>query len=320
MRFRQIVPVLTIFALVIFVASSFQVVNAQEFVQYKVQVNADGSASWTITQASGLNGTIDSWKDFQQRVTALVSSAANNSQRLMGVDPNSLQLNTVWGNQSQTTEYQFTWLNFSVVQSDHIVFGDVFRVNGFFSQLYGDGELQIIYPTNCTVSSVSPNPNGANNSPNTLDWLGTDFFVNGNPSVTLVDSGSSPSPAHTSGFMDWTLIVTIGLGIVMVTMAVLFVFFFFRRSKNKKNVGLVNSIPSNVPIVESEEEKILRALQASGGSAFQSAITDQCRFSKSKTSQLLSALEKKGVVTRYKKGRDKIVTLSEQSRAKGELS
>jgi uncharacterized membrane protein len=75
-----------------------------------------------------------------------------------------------------------------------------------------------------------------------------------------------------------------------------------------------------VPIVESEEGKILRALQASGGSAYQSAITDQCRFSKSKTSQLLTALEKRGVVIRYKKGRDKIVTLTEQWKTKGELS
>jgi uncharacterized membrane protein len=42
-------------------------------------------------------------------------------------------------------------------------------------------------------------------------------------------------------------------------------------------------------------------------------IAEQCRFSKAKTSQLVAALEQKGVVRRYKKGRDKIVTLANQS-------
>jgi uncharacterized membrane protein len=48
----------------------------------------------------------------------------------------------------------------------------------------------------------------------------------------------------------------------------------------------------------------------------QSEITEQCRFSKAKTSQLLSDLEGRGIITRYKKGRDKIVSLKE--RVKGE--
>jgi uncharacterized membrane protein len=67
-------------------------------------------------------------------------------------------------------------------------------------------------------------------------------------------------------------------------------------------------------VVETEEDKILKSLRLHGGSQFQSAITESCRFSKAKTSQLLSALEKKGLVTRYKKGRDKIVTLTEQGK------
>ena len=66
----------------------------------------------------------------------------------------------------------------------------------------------------------------------------------------------------------------------------------------------------------SEEDKVLKLLKSYGGSMRQSEITEQCRFSKAKTSQLLTALEKKGSITRYKSGRDKIVTLKE--RVKGE--
>ena len=49
-----------------------------------------------------------------------------------------------------------------------------------------------------------------------------------------------------------------------------------------------------------------------GGSVNQSIIAERCQFSKAKTSQLLSALEQKGVVIRHKKGRDKIVILAQQ--------
>jgi uncharacterized membrane protein len=48
----------------------------------------------------------------------------------------------------------------------------------------------------------------------------------------------------------------------------------------------------------------------------QSDINDALKFSKAKTSQLLAALEKKGDITRYKKGRDKIVNLAERVKEK----
>jgi uncharacterized membrane protein len=73
-----------------------------------------------------------------------------------------------------------------------------------------------------------------------------------------------------------------------------------------------------MPLIESDEEKIIKIIRSSGGKVRQSTITEQCRFSKAKTSQLLAALEQKGIITRYKKGRDKIVTLNE--RVKGEHS
>ena len=318
MRFRHLMTALMSCALIIFVLSSLQPSYAQGFVQYRVQLNADGSASWTITQALDLNGTIDSWRGFQQRVDNLVSSAANLTQREMAVDPSSLQLNTVWENQSETTTYQFTWINCSVLQGNEFVFGDVFRLNGFFSQLYGDGELQITYPQNYTVSSVSPQPNGGNIAPETLDWLGTDFFVNGNPSIVIVPS-ASPSPPPQASMIGSSLYAIIA-SIAIVAVAIFSVStYLLRRRKIHKNDSSTR-IPPSVPLVESEEEKVLKIVQANGGSIFQTAIKNQCNFSKSKTSQLLASLEKRGMVRRYKKGRDKIVTLTEQSETEGELS
>ncbi len=317
MNLRLLLVASIICGLILF-AGTFELARAQQFVQYKVQISADGSGAWTITQASGLNGTIDSWHAFQLRVTDLVSLAANLTGRDMRVDPNSLQQSTVWGNESQTTEYQFTWLNFSIVQNNKITVGDVFGVSSFFSQLYGDGEVQIIIPQEYSVASVSPQPNGGNNALDTLDWLGTEFFVSGNPNLVLTLGSSSPTPTQNTGGLGWQFYAGAGVAAAFGASALSVGLYVFRRRKNQTAASNSAKHGRLQLVIESEEEKIVRVLQASGGSAFQSAIAEQCRFSKSKTSQLLSTLERKGAVTRYKKGRDKIVTLIEQGKCKGE--
>ena len=287
-------------------------VYAQEFVQYKVQVNVDGSAIWTITQASDTAGTIDTWQGFQRRVTNLISSAVTQTGRQMSLDNNSLQMNTVWETQSHTTEYQFTWLNFSVVQQTRLVFGDVFQINGFFSQLYGDGEIEFSYPATYRTQSASPQPNGGGTDPHTLDWLGTQFFVNGDPNIILAEIATSPSPTsdQLANNVGWQVYI-LGLALAVAIAATLARFYFRRPRKLVTDAKLTMDFPR----IESEEEKLVKILRASGGSAFQSAITEKCRFSKAKTSQLLTALEKKGFVTRYKRGRDKIVNLTEKGKS-----
>ena len=62
-------------------------------------------------------------------------------------------------------------------------------------------------------------------------------------------------------------------------------------------------------------QKIIKIIKSSGGTIRQSAITEQAKFSKAKASQLLAALEQKQIVTRVKKGRDKIVSLNYEKTA-----
>ena len=82
-------------------------------------------------------------------------------------------------------------------------------------------------------------------------------------------------------------------------------FYVFRKLKNTKPATHVTTEPSGL---ESDEDKILKLLKTAGGSMRQTEITERLGYSKAKTSQLLTALEGSGVLARYKKGRDKIVT------------
>lgn len=289
-------------------------VQAQNYIQYKVQVNSDGSASWTITQVSETNGTVDTWTGFQQRVISLIDTAANLTQRQMSLNLSSPQISTtISSNASKITEYVFTWVNFSAVQNGNLAFGDVFSVNVFFNQLYGDGALLITYPSSYAVQSVSPEPDERIDSTQTLQWLGTKFFANGSPHIVLSLISlptSSPTPNPNANGLDWQLPLLIGVGATAVAAALAGFVVLRRRRRKATNLAEKNALSDSLAM-ESEEQKILKIIRVNGGTMLQNAITDQSKFSKAKTSQLLSALEKKGVVRRYKKGRDKIVILTQ---------
>jgi uncharacterized membrane protein len=301
MRFRLIVIIFVLALLLI----PMNKAHCQDYIQYKVQINGDNSATWTVTLVSDVNASIDSLDSFQQKVATLVDAARNGTHREMTIDPNSLQMVTTisWETQSKTTEYVFTWQNFSMNENDKIMFGDVFRVAEFFGQLYGGGTLQIGYPPTYTVDSVTPTPNVQNDTLQTLEWFRTQDFIKGNPRIVLTNKSPNQSGE------DWQKNAIIILGSVTAVATSLIGFYLFKRQKREKEKAS-RATSLGVPLMEGDEEKIVRIIKSSGGSLHQSTIAEQCRFSKAKTSQLLAALEQKGVVRRYKKGRDKIVTLA----------
>ncbi|MCW4045127.1 MAG: MarR family transcriptional regulator [Candidatus Bathyarchaeota archaeon] len=282
----------------------------QSYVEYKVQIHGDQSADWTITRVSSIDADIDV-SGFQQKIIGLVDAAANKTRREMAVDETSLQLSDdiSWETQSRRTVYAFKWRNFSVAEDGKLMLGDVFSVAGFFRQLYGEGVLQIRYSPAYVVLSVSPEADERDDEAQMLKWFGTEYFVNAEHSITLISKSESGSGGL------WQQYGTIAVVAVVASAAVVAVVYFFRR---RKLVGAVSqtAMAAGVPFIESDAEKIVKLIRSSGGRMRQSAITEQCRFSKAKTSQILAALEQKGVVARYKSGRDKIVTLSEQ--VKGE--
>ena len=279
--------------------------QAQNYYEYKVQIRSDGSADWTIMQFSNANATVDSWDMFQQKVFDLVDVASTLTHRSMSVDVTSLQIDTTVISDSKTTEYSFTWQNFTIIRGNELVLGDVFQVNDFFKHLYGDASFQLNYPSVFNVKSVSPAPYLQQDSE--LLWSRTQDLTSNAVNIVLVDVIQTV-PSNSNWQLYSVVIALSAAGILLVLSG----FYLNRRRKNNNTAAALEDVS---PLV-SEEEKVLRLLKSSGGSMRQSQITEQCRFSKAKTSQLLSLLEKRGNITRYKSGRDKIVTLKE--RVKGE--
>jgi uncharacterized membrane protein len=303
MKSRRLLAVLAVLLLLVAVNEA----HCQDYIQYQIYVNSDNSATWTITQVSDVNATIDTWEGFQQKISNLVDGAINAADREMSIEPESIQMETVisWETQAKTTEYRFRWLNFTTTENDELSFGDVFQAPEYFSQLYGDGALQISYPFNYTVLSVSPAPNNQDDGLQTLEWYRTQDFINGNPSITLNLTGQGGNEVSWS---QGTLIAAVSAIVIGIS---LLGFYLVRRNKQKAKDAPTAATLADTTLTESDEEKILKIIQSSRGSLNQTAIAEQCRFSKAKTSQLLTELERKGVIKRFKKGRDKIVTLTE---------
>lgn len=294
-----------VISIMLFSLIPFFSANAQNYASYAVQINSDSSALWKITVFSDITASIDTFSDFQNKVSTLVDSASTLTHRSMGVDENSLQINTTVSSQSKITEYSFLWQNFSVIQGNEIIFGDVFQVNGFFTQLYGDDALQVSYPSSFIVKSVTPTPYQRDDTEKTLEWARTQDLLNANTKVILT------SAAVNENFNQLNIIIT---AIVVVGAALSFSgFYLFRKRKALHKTAMVALVEAAE--LETEESKILKLLKSSGGSMRQSAIVEECRFSKAKTSQLLTVLEKNGKITRYKKGRDKIVNLTERAKS-----
>ncbi len=305
MKARRLIVCYAILVMLLMLLPLYKV-NGQNYVEYSVQINGDGSALWKITNFSDINASVDTFHGFQNKVFNLVDSDSNITHRDMTVDGTSLQINTTISSESKITEYSFLWLNFSIIHGNEIIFGDVFQVNNFFSQLYGDAALQISYPSTFSIKSVTPTPYTQDDSAKTLDWARTQDLVDGKTNIVLTSATSNQNSIQNS-LQQYTVIVAIVAAVAALSLVG---FYVVKRRKTSKSTERI--LPEKLAAEETEEGKILKLLKSSGGTMRQSAIVEQSKFSKAKTSQLLAVLENKGNITRYKKGRDKIVNLTER--------
>ncbi|MDI6904741.1 MAG: cohesin domain-containing protein [Candidatus Bathyarchaeia archaeon] len=90
-------------------------------------------------------------------------------------------------------------------------------------------------------------------------------------------------------------------------------FFKFRKKEKREVVGAVPHVPTVTFEIEDDEEKVVTLLKSAGGRLYQSTIANQCRFSRSKTSKLLTSMESRGRIRREKRGREKVVTLIDEA-------
>jgi uncharacterized membrane protein len=294
-------------AMIIFLATTANGYSKNQ-AEYTLEISDSGSAGWIIRQTVTINDTYDDLNQFQDRVKSLVETATNETSRNMFAE--AISISSIISGSYVSVEYAFRWDNFSKIEDGNILIGDVFEVHDLFPRLYGDGAVQITYPSEYRVNRILPSPSHHNDSAQLLEWLGTAEFDSGN--VDIAFKREAGTPGLLEG-LDLKIVLVGGAATILAASAASILVFRRRRTKG------INPAKTLLPPVslglETDEEKVVKMLKSVGSSAYQSAMTDHFRFSRSKTSQLLSVMEKKGMIERHRKGRDNIVTLVKKEEA-----
>jgi len=279
--------------------------KCQNQVEYDITLYEDGSALWVIRQVLDTNATYDDFFSFQKRISTLIDETQNLTNRKMASSKFSW---TMSSEPYKKVEYQFLWINFSQKIDNKLVIGDVFKLGNFFDRLYGNGSLYLTYPAEYELQEVSPECDEQYASLHMIRWISTLSFQKGGPNIVLV-----PASQQKRGWSENPVVyVIIGVAIAALSFSTYFAYFKrvrFRRKYEKEREG--EHMISRQP--ETDEEKILRLLRMAGGRMAQRSLVEQTGFSKAKISQILATLEAKGVISRVKKGRSKIVILEEQN-------
>lgn len=286
----------------------------------RIELAADGSARWTVTIRTRLDteADVEEYRAFQTRfrantsrflgpfetrITAVVASAANATDRSMGAsafdaETRIQEVPRRWG----IVEYAFTWEGFASVEGDAVVAGDAFA-GGFF--LAANDTLVIVPPAGYTVASVEPPP--TQRGERSVGWTGRQDFPDGRPSVRAVPVDAAGDGSAGAGrTIAWPSPLLVGLAVVGLLLLAGFVWVASRR-----RTASPGAVGTGTGADQTDEERIVELLETRGGRVPQAAIVEAFDWSTSKTSRLLTRMADAGTIEKLQVGRENLIQLPE---------
>lgn len=279
-----------------------------------IDILEDGNAVWIMEEYLPLanQNEIDEWEEFIQskesteqyqydieefkgRIDGFIYSAEVTSNRSMDAENYNVSydtVNTISG-AFGIVRFSFEWTNFSIIDSNKILIGDVFSEGMILSS---DNVLTIKIPDGYEVASVSPDYDRRDG--NELTWDGTisRSFNKGEPALIL--------NYKSAGSGIWIVLM-------IVLIAVSSMVLWNRRktlvsSTKSYKASIFNSTP---PEILDDEEMIQQILTKAGGQEYQSEIVSISGLSKSRISILIKKMNEEGKVIKIKKGKGNIIRL-----------
>jgi uncharacterized membrane protein len=309
-----------------------------------VALQSDGDARWQIETQLPLNSTNETrsfrglGEDYVEGDTAVGYSietfrvvSANVSEqtgREMAIANVSRSWDITEGNATTngtgTLSVAFTWENFTRVDGDRVVVGDVFQTEPqWFPGLAAGQRLRIQAPRNYYVQSANTGHDNATlqfEGPTTFD--GNEFEAEFAPSGDGGGGQFTPTPPLE--------IPVLGIGAAVATIAIAAI--AYRLTRRRERPG--EEIPGEAeqpartdpdeagepddPFADvdetllSDEERIERHLEAAGGRMKQAKIVEKTGWSNAKVSQVLSGMADEGRVEKLRIGRENLISLPDE--------
>lgn len=295
-----------VFLLLVHIASAAPVNDYK--ITYTINVNEGGNAVWYVEYRTPLVSTedFDSFdnytkqlnpvhlNDFKELMQKSVSEAANATSRKMaaGGFTGDAKVESAPTGTFGVVRYSFTWVNFAKLDPDkNLNIGDVF-IGGLY--LSKDNTLIIQYPSGYTIEQVEPQPDQVRDG---MVWYGLRSFKAGEPAVILTMPSSSWMPP------------VIAVSVIFIIAA-----FVYKRKARGKNTVIDAAIEPVAEALTEEammdvRERIIKLLNESGGSLYQSEIGKKLDIPRSTVSAALNQLHDKNVIQKIKKGRENLIRL-----------
>lgn len=266
----------------------------------------------------------------------IAEAASENAGREMAIEDVARESES--GENAGRLELRFRWTGFAATPEDRLEVGDVFGVDGeqWLPSLSNGQRLVVHAPEEYAVDGANPDASVDNG---TLIWEGPRQFEPGEPNATLVPS------SRTGGVS----VLTVGIGIALVAAIVLLIYLLSRRrtaaagrqgSGERGWAAMLPTVgdggeetsdpaepgPAPEPPTEpddpfggidpellSDEERVVRLLEANGGRMKQASIVAETDWSNAKVSQLLSSMANEGRIEKLRIGRENLITLVEEN-------
>jgi hypothetical protein len=306
-----------------------QTVDA-DTVSLRVDLAADGSADWRVTYRLELetdNETAafeDLAADVESDPAPYVDRLASRMQRAMWTAENATGRDMGIRNATVDTRtnslpqgtygvvvYRFEWRGFAAVGDDGTI-----TAGGAIDEFFLDERtsLSVAWPKGYGLVSHDPSATAVENG--SVTWQGRRDFGPGKPRVVVAPGAAGETPG--AG----------GVPVVPVAVVVLLLFvvggWLYRRRGGEVpqdepptagsaagDDGADGGAPP--PELLSNEERVLRLLEANGGRVKQQRVAGELDWTDAKTSQVVSDLREAGDVESFRLGRENVLTLPDVS-------
>ncbi|MFC7133098.1 MULTISPECIES: DUF7345 domain-containing protein [Salinibaculum] len=312
--------------------------NASWEVVYRIQLDDENRTAAFEDLAQDVASDPATYRGtFRDRMERTVAAAENATGREMSVRNVSVETRRESQPQGEygLLVYRFAWTDFAAVDGDTVEVGDA--IDQFF--LDGGTTLSVSWPADYAAESVSPDADVTNE--NEVVWQGQRDFDAGQPRVVLVPEdqagsgggagdggdGADGGDGTTGDGTSLQFVLLLALGAMLVASAV---WLFVRESGMSTPLdgddGTAGAAPAedsgdapdtgaddepDGPPAEllSNEERVLRLLEDSGGRMKQKAVAEQLDWTAAKTSQVVGDLRDEDKLDSFRLGRENVLTL-----------
>ncbi|RRJ30489.1 helix-turn-helix transcriptional regulator [Halocatena pleomorpha] len=313
------------------------VVDGQEFDRqtFRIDVKMNGSVRWTYVyrrdlatqsereQFTSFAKTFNKQENpelyahFKQGAHVLTDKGTNQTGRQMNASSFSREAYVSRLDNSGIVKMSFLWSNFSEVDGNRVIVGDVFTGGLYIRQ---NQRIEISWSDEMRAVNASPEPD--DQSSNTYTWVASNTsrqFYDSKPQVVLkTDNEDASSYATTTEWLplSWltgfavVVLIGLGLGIALRRGFITLRLPAELSNRSTEENGSRDEMPTITEAdLMTDEDRILSLLRENGGRMKQVKIVEQTGWSKSKVSMLLSEMDDEDLISKLRVGRENIISL-----------